>query len=232
MGLKSELEEQVGATFRHSWTTRDGTVVPDPDSVKLGNDGVNLEAVVLYADLADSTKLVKGESKQFAAEIYKSFLYCAARIIREENGVITAYDGDRIMAVFIEGAKHTNAVKAALKIKWAVVNIIRPKQKAVYTSKDFVMKHGVGIDKSKLLVANAGVRGAKDLVWVGDAANIAAKLATLREGNYTTYITKIVYDSMLDEVKTSGGKAMWEFRTWTGYDSSTIYRSEWGWVVP
>jgi class 3 adenylate cyclase len=55
------------------------------------------------------------EKHRFAAEIYKTFLHCAAKIIRSEDGVITAYDGDRIMAVFIGNAKNTSAVRAALK---------------------------------------------------------------------------------------------------------------------
>jgi class 3 adenylate cyclase len=230
MGLKSELEEEVDATFRKRWTERDGTVVPDEDSIGLGNDGVNLEAVVLYADLADSTQLVKTNTKTFAAEIYKTFLHCAGKIIRSESGTITAYDGDRIMAVFIEGAKHTNAVKAGMKIKYAAEKIIRPKYKDVYKDADYVMKHIVGIDRSKILVANSGVRGAKDLVWVGNAANIAAKLSSLSQ-EYSTYITKTVYDSMLDEVKYSNGTLMWEERVWSGYDSSTIYRSNWWWPI-
>jgi len=33
--------------------------------------------------------------------IYKTFLHCAAKIIRSHKGVITAYDGDRIIAVYI-----------------------------------------------------------------------------------------------------------------------------------
>lgn len=229
MSLKSELEQEVGDTFRKQWAQRDGTVVPDEDSVKLGNDGVNLEAVVLYADMADSTQLVKNQTKTFAAEIYKTFLHCAGKIIRNESGTITAYDGDRIMAVFIDGPKHTNAVKAAMKMKYAVEEIIGPKQRAVYTSTDYVLQHVVGIDRSALFVANAGVRGAKDLVWVGNAANIAAKLSVLPHGY--TYITKIVHDSMLDEVKLNNGNSIWEARKWSGYDGSTIYRSNRRWKI-
>jgi hypothetical protein len=48
---------------------------------------------VLYADLADSTKLVDEYQRPFAAEIYKTFLHCAGKIIRAEDGTITAYDG-------------------------------------------------------------------------------------------------------------------------------------------
>src|SRR4051812_36873707 len=63
---------------------------------KLSNDAVEIDGTVLYADLAESTPLVKGYKDWFAAEVYKNYLYCAARIIRLRGGVITAYDGDRV----------------------------------------------------------------------------------------------------------------------------------------
>jgi class 3 adenylate cyclase len=232
MGLKDELQKEVKATFEAGWTTREGTVVPSDDSIKLGNDAVDLEATVLYADMADSTKLVDGYKNWFAAEIYKAFLYSAAKIVREEGGAITAYDGDRIMAVFIEGAKNTAAVRAGMKIKWAVDEIINPARLAKYTTNSYVVKHVVGIDTSKLYIARTGVRGANDLVWVGRAANYAAKLSALPEAY--TYITKTVYDSMLDEVKFSNngtGTNMWEAVTWNTFDNSTIYRSHWRWTL-
>src|SRR4051812_22213162 len=112
MGLKDDLKKEVTAIFQAAWTTRDGTTVPLDESIKLSNDAVKLTGTVLYADMADSTKLVDGYPNWFAAEIYKTFLYSAARIIREEGGFITAYDGDRIMAVFIDSPKNTAAVRA------------------------------------------------------------------------------------------------------------------------
>src|SRR5207247_2234666 len=73
-------------------------------------------------------------------------------------------------------------------------------------------------------------RGANDLVWVGRAANYAAKLAALPE-NYT-YITKEVYDVMLPEVKTSAdGRSMWEAVNWNTFDNRTIYQSNWWWRI-
>lgn len=147
-------------------------VVPSDDSLKLGNDAVQLDATVLYADLADSTKLVDGRSASFAAEIYKTFLHCAARIVRSESGIITAYDGDRIMAVYIGGAKNTSAVRTALKINHAVSFIINPAKGLQYPNETYALKHVVGIDSSKLFVARTGVRGANDLVWVGGGSQL------------------------------------------------------------
>jgi class 3 adenylate cyclase len=229
MGLKSELEEEVGTIFRKVWTEHDGTVVPSEDSIKLENDGVNLDATVLYADMADSTDLVDRDKPKFAAEIYKTFLHCAGKIIRDEGGDITAYDGDRIMAVFITGAKNTSAVRASMKIKWAVQEIIAPAQKKQYATSDYTLRHAVGIDTSKLFVARTGVRGANDLVWVGRAANHAAKLAALPEGY--SYISADVYNTILDEAKYSNGSNMWETLKWDAFDGRTIYRSSYRWTV-
>jgi uridylate cyclase len=90
-----------------------------------------------------------------------------------------------------------------------------------------VLKHIVGIDTSSLFVAKTGVRGANDLVWVGHAANYAAKLSSLPDG-YQTYITKEVYDVIVPEVKTwLDGRAMWEAVRWNTFDDRTIYRSNW-----
>ena len=69
--------------------------------LRFGNDGVNLAATVLYADLSGSTRLVDTKKATFAAEVYKTYLACAARIVKNEGGAVTAYDGDRVMAVFI-----------------------------------------------------------------------------------------------------------------------------------
>ena len=151
MAFKEELETLVKDIFRYSWSERDGQVVPEPDDLKLGNDAVNLDATVLYADLSGSTHLVDSEKPQFAAEIYKTYLACAAKIIMDQDGAITAYDGDRVMAVFIGDYKNTNAVKAALRINGAVWDIIKPALKAQYTT-NYILKHVIGVDTSKLLV--------------------------------------------------------------------------------
>ena len=71
----------------------------------------------------------------------------------------------------------------------------------------------VGIDSSDLFVARTGVRGANDLVWVGRAANYAAKLATLPD-SYPTYITQEVYGGMLEIGRTTSGRSMWDAVRW------------------
>src|SRR5438876_813165 len=124
MALAQDLLAAVDEILKSRWTTRGGNVVPESEDLALSNDGVNLDATVLYADLAESTRLVDNYNSDFAAEIYKSYLRCAAKIVTAENGVITAYDGDRLMAVFLGDFKNTKAARSALKINYAVTQII------------------------------------------------------------------------------------------------------------
>lgn len=162
MAIKEDLESRVGEIFSKSWNIRDGKVVPDDSSVTLGNVGVRIEATILYADLSDSTDLVDRYSPQFAAEIYKTYLHCAATIIRSSGGEIRSYDGDRIMAIFIGDAKNSVAVKAALKIHYAVANIINPGLLKQYRDTNYQVQQVVGIDTSWVMAAKTGVRSAND----------------------------------------------------------------------
>ena len=231
MGLGDDLKKEVTDVLKTKWSSRHGRKVPEASDVQLGNDAVVLEGTVLYADLSGSTAMVDGYKDWFAAEIYKAYLGSAAKIIRSEGGEITAYDGDRIMAVFIGDSKNSSAARCGLKINYAVKNIINPAIAQEYPKSPYKVAQVVGIDTSKLFVARTGIRGANDLVWVGRSANYAAKLSSL-SSDYPTRITKDVYNRLNDEAKYGkGGKDMWESATWTNMNNMTIYRSTWWWSV-
>lgn len=231
MSLRDDLDIYVQGALDEVWERRQGQKVPDADNLPLKNLAVELDATVLYADLASSTKMVKGYKDWYATEVYKSYLYCAAKIIRARGGSVTAYDGDRVMGVFIGDSKNSDAAKCGLQINWAAKNIVAKKLTAKYPKSTFVLKQRVGIDTSKLFVARTGIRGSNDLVWVGNAANNAAKLAAL-DPKYPTYITADVY-KRLSEASKFGGDPKREM--WTDLGTSDmgyqIYGSTFWWSV-
>ena len=173
MKSSSDILADVKAILSTKWKTRDGRKVPDAADVQLGNDAVKLEGTVLYADLTDSTGLVKDYKDFFAAEVYKSYLIAACHTIRNNSGVITAFDGDRVMAVFIGNSKNSDAARAALQITW-ITKQVNEQIKRSYSSTSYQIKHAIGIDTSPLFVARTGIRNNNDLVWVGRSANYAA----------------------------------------------------------
>lgn len=224
-----EILTEVKRIFTAKWETRQGRQVPDANDLQLGNDAVTLDGTVLYADMADSTGLVDGFKSWFAAEIYKAYLVAACKVIRDEGGEITAFDGDRVMAVFIGTTKNTSAAKAALRTNYIVREINRS-IKEHYPKTTYSLSHCVGIDTSQLFIARTGIRNSNDLVWVGRAANYAAKLSAIAEPGYQSYITEEVYSQLHDSSKFGGNPRthMWEKRTWTAKGIS-IYRSSWWW---
>jgi len=226
----ADIELDIAAILRTEWTRRQSEEVPDADNVTLGNDAVELDGVVLYADLADSTALVLGHYDWFAAEIYKAYLRAACDLITNNDGAITAFDGDRVMAVFVGKSKNTAAARTALQLNYVVSNVINPVIKQRYKDTAYQIQQAVGIDCGKLFVAKTGIRGNNDLVWVGKSANLAAKLCALRNGNYSSFITEDVYKNLHESAKLGGEAklAMWEQVTWSERGVA-IYRSSWWW---
>lgn len=227
MTVKTDLEEYIRKTHASAWTSRDGQKVPETEDIGLSNDAVKIEGAVLYADLAESTALVQRYDDWFAAEIYKNYLYTAGRIIRNRGGIITGYDGDRIMAVFIGGSKNSSAAKCGLEINGAVRDLLQPSLLAKYPTTKYVIKQKVGIDTSPLFVARTGIRGSNDLVWVGSAANNAAKMAAL-SSDYATYISVATYNRLDDDAKYAKDPRV---DKWTNLGNSAlgyqIYGSTW-----
>ncbi|BDI31491.1 guanylate cyclase [Capsulimonas corticalis] len=230
MGLLwDKLSDDVAGIFAATWTTTDGQVVPDPKDIRLGsNDAIRLDATILYADLAESTNLVDNYQPTFAAEIYKAYLHCAANSIRQMGGEIVSYDGDRIMAVYIGDSKNSNAAKSALRINGVVSALINPALIKQYGEGSYQLRQAVGIDTSPVLVARTGVRGDNDLVWVGRAANYAAKLCSYRSSGNASIITSDVYSRLNDEAKLDEktGRSMWTLLS-SSYNGITLYGSSW-----
>jgi class 3 adenylate cyclase len=232
MTFKTNLEKEVKKIFASQWKVSKSKIVPTFESLSPGNDAKEINATVLYADMADSTDLVDNYNSCFAAEIYKAYLRCAATIINTEGGKITAYDGDRVMAVFLGDAKNDSAVRSAMKINDAVHNIINPFLEKYYSNDTYRLKHVIGIDTGELFVTRTGVRKDSDLVWVGRAANYAAKLCSSND-KYPIYITEAVFDAMGDHVRYGGENnvLMWNKNIWKAHNHIIIYSSNYWWPI-
>jgi class 3 adenylate cyclase len=138
------------------------------------------------------------------------------------------------MGIFIGDYRNTSAAKCALQIRWCV-DQIRAQFEAKYENvrdATFRIRHGVGVDSGTVLSVRGGARGSNDLIWIGRAPNLAAKLSDLREDPYRTFITAAVFNRLNNEAKYGGtdGSLMWERRTWTFLgESLVVYRSSWHW---
>jgi adenylate cyclase len=234
--FSDDLNAEVKATVEETWDSRDGQVVPQSENLRLANDRVVLDAVLLYADLADSTEIAIA-NQTIASEVFKSYLRGVTKIIHKNGGQVRSFDGDRVMGVFIGGYKNTSAARCGLQIQWFFSNVLIARFKEHYKDKVAAFNFGqtVGIDTSSVHAARSGVRDNNDLIWVGRAPNIAAKLSSIRMEKFKTFITPDVYRVLERPLKFQGSpeRDMWTLLNWAAgnqYGIPQIYGSGWTWT--
>jgi len=233
MSLADDLSTEIGSILGQAWDVRDGQVVPTTDGVILAGGAVKLDATFLYADLADSTALAILD-RRLAARVFKAFLAACTKVIKARGGEVRSFDGDRVMGVFVGSRKNTSGAKAALNIHHVCEKILRPKLEARYEScrnGAYKLEWCTGVDTSEVLCVRAGLRNSNDLVWVGRAPNVAAKLSSIRSTPYRSWISGAVFDVMNEEAKIStSGQNMWEQRiNVPAVPDGIAYRSSWTW---
>lgn len=230
MALKDDLNSEVRKILQEPWQVSQARRAPRPEELDLDNSGSTILAAVLYADLDESTRLVDRQDSVFAGQVYKLYLVTAGRVIRSEQGAITAYDGDRIMAVFTGRKICERAVRSAMKINYVVQEIIKPAMRELRPGVGYEVKQSVGVDCSDLLVVKAGIRSANDTVWIGRAANYAAKLSS--RAAPATHITAETYNQLPPELKVSNrGQNMWTTGWSPELGNRTVYSSSWWWSL-
>jgi class 3 adenylate cyclase len=221
MSFDDDVKERVSAILNEAWVEREGRVIPTTASVSQKNGAVKVQATFLYADLARSTHLQKAYVNTFAAKAIRMYLAGAASIIRHCGGSIKSFDGDRVMGVFIGDSMRNDAVRAAYGIQWLVTQVIAPMVKERHEANNttvWVPTHGIGIDSGETFIARAGVRNSggetshNDLVFIGRAPNVAAKLSALRDDEAgPIVITNDVYRFLNEKQRTylKSDRAVW-----------------------
>lgn len=213
MASADDLKDETKKIFSTTFEERNGTVVPSTESVALKDGSVKVEATFLYADLAGSTTLARLCPWKTTAKIIRAYLACSTRIIRSYGGEIRSFDGDRVMGVFMGDTKNSDATKCAREIFWFVEKVLNPQAKERFTSvreKNIKIKNGIGIDTGDAYAVRAGIRGSDDLIWIGRPPSIAAKLSDIRDYPYSIYITKKVFNRLMDNAKFVDDKLIWE----------------------
>jgi len=231
VSFEEELRKEVRYFFTTRWTINEGRIIPESGDIGLGNNAKKIDLAILYADMADSTNLVDNYEPLYAAAIYKSFLYVCCKIIRRNGGELISFDGDRIMGAFIGNGKNSSAAKAALNIKWGIEQLIQSEHDNFYKGKGIKLNYCVAVDSCNHHVVRTGIRGSNDLLWVGKAANYAAKLTSHNWSPYHSIISSRVYNMLNDASKFDGdGKNMW-VKSYSDVINENVYKSSYHWVA-
>lgn len=238
MGRKDDHESHLRSLLSKNFDTRVGRKVPTTGTIDLSNEGVYLDAVYLYADMADSSGMARRFQREIAARITQAYLATVTRVLRFHGGEVRSFDGDRVMAIFIGDDAPDKAARAALEIRWAVDNIVHARLDLwldPYFESSWKISHRTGIDVGEAFIIRGGVRDNNDLASIGNFPNIAAKLSDIKGSR--TWITdrlwsKMGYDTCFS-FKDGTSKRMWSDPVTrdVGGRNVTVRSSSWGWVI-
>lgn len=195
MTLQDDVRARTNQIVRATLVTRKSGNVPSEDNVAFMTQGVEIAATYVYADLANSSEMTNFVNPVVGAKIVTSYLDAATRTLKYFGGTVLSFDGDRVMAVYTGDNRNTAAAKAGLAINFHVKHTLEPAFQAVWPTltEYWSWGHGVGVDTGNVLIIRGGMRGTNDLVSIGSAANVAAKLSGMRGHNYDVFITEAVY---------------------------------------
>ena len=145
------------------------------DQVKLGGENVN--ATVLFADIVGFTKISEKLAPAEIAELLNEYFTYIAQISEMCHGTIDKFMGDCTMVVFgvlRDDPDHRfHAIACAVMIKRLMdkLNVVRMRQ-----NKPAIFFR-IGINSGDMLAGNLGSRDRLHYTVVGDAVNLAARLA-------------------------------------------------------
>ncbi len=148
-------------------------LMQNPLAVNLG--GETKEISVVFADIRGYTRLNESMQPKEVMELINAYFQIMCDAIWEEEGTLTAFMGDALMAIFnapLSQDEHAlHAVRAAWKMRRAVL-----KYQDLYP-KEAHVSFGFGVNTGLATVGNVGAKGRlQNYTAIGDVVNVASRL--------------------------------------------------------
>jgi len=148
-------------------------LIQNPMALELG--GETKEISVLFADIRGYTSLSEQRAPQEMMDLINRYLKIMCEAIWEEEGTLTAFQGDALMAIFnapLPQQMHAlHAVRAAWKMRMAV------QQYRQEHPQEMQINFGFGVNTGLATVGNLGSQNRiQNYTAIGDVVNVASRL--------------------------------------------------------
>jgi class 3 adenylate cyclase/PAS domain-containing protein len=148
-------------------------LIKNPQALNLG--GETKEISVVFADIRGYTRLSESMEPEEVMHLINRYLKLMCEAIWEEEGTLTAFQGDALMAIFnapLEQKTHAlQAVRAAWKMRLAIQHYqhSQPEKNKV--------AFGIGVNTGLATVGNVGaLERMQNYTAIGDVVNVASRI--------------------------------------------------------
>jgi adenylate cyclase len=148
------------------------------DDLSLG--GKMQEITAMFVDARHFTSLTENIRSEVVVEVLNTYMTVIIESVLKYEGIINSFGGDSIMAVWnapLESADHPLlATRAAINTRRAISGM--QNKDSTLIKMDF----GISVNTGEAVVGNMGSRDRLEYSVIGDAVNIAARLASAAPG--------------------------------------------------
>lgn len=134
----------------------------------------------IFVDIRNSTKLFSEGDKEKVSKIIRSFTSEIIEILRDDDNLREiGIRGDCVYAIYTTPYK--NYILSCYQKTFCINTYIKMLNKLLNTKNYPQIKVGIGMASDRELVVKAGRKGTgiNNLVWIGNAVSIAAKLSAI-----------------------------------------------------
>ena len=138
-------------------------------------DGEDINAVIWFCDLRDSTPLADSMSRRDFLALLNDYFECVLGPVLENHGEVLRFIGDAALAIFPVGERPGEAVaKALAAAREAVMRMDKLNQ-----TRSRPLRFGIGLHLGELTYGNIGTPTRIEFTVIGAAANEAARIEAL-----------------------------------------------------
>lgn len=185
--LKKQQVEQVFSRFVPKNVATE--VMNDLENIELG--GRRVEASVVFADIVGFTQLAEDREPQQVSAMLNNYFSPIAEAAHHFNGHVDKYIGDCAMLVFgvpVADEDHRlHAVSCALLIH-RIVELLNER-----IADHPPLQFRIGINSGTMLAGNMGSRERMEYTVVGDAVNLASRLASAAQPLQTIITSELAH---------------------------------------
>jgi len=172
----AEEIQRVFGRYVHPAVVRQ--LLADPTALNLG--GETREISVIFADIRNFTRLAEQHAPGELVRILNGYLDILTEAIWQEEGTLTMFIGDALMAIFNAPLPQPDHARRAVHAAWAMRAALQRSSGAQGPQ----VEYGIGVHTGLAVVGNIGSRDRlQNYTAIGDAVNLAQRLQSNASAN-------------------------------------------------
>src|SRR5207302_948026 len=141
--------------------------------------GERKQVTVLFADLKDSTELIRGLDPEAAQQLLDPAIHCMMDAVHRFEGTVNQVLGDGIMALFGAPIAHEDHALRACYAALAMQAAMRATTEEVRRTRGLELRMRVGLNSGEVVVRAIGNDLHMDYSAVGETTHLAARMEQL-----------------------------------------------------